>query len=111
MSTLYCHETTVHFWVMIDRQSVLPAIFRGLYDVGITLKYVTFVTEEQNVSSLGPPERLKKLVTVQIRFVSLRHTHSHMYPWICSPLDVSWDIYLKDPVLLMSMTWVARSTF
>ena len=94
---LRCHATTVHFLAVIDRESVLPPIFRGLCDVWSTLKSATFVTDECNASSLGPAERLKKLVAVRIRDVSLRRMHSHMYPWSCAPSDVSSDMYLKDP--------------
>ncbi len=61
---LRCHATTVHFLAAIDRESVLPPIFRGLCDVWSTLKSATFVTDECNTSSLGPAERLKKLVAV-----------------------------------------------
>jgi hypothetical protein len=47
------HETTVHFSVVIDGESVLPTIFRGPCDVWSTLESVTFVTDEENTSSLG----------------------------------------------------------
>ena len=55
---LRCHATTVHFLAAIDRESVLPPIFRGLCDVWSTLKSATFVTDECNASSLGPAERV-----------------------------------------------------
>ena len=74
LGTLCCHGTTVHFSVVIDRESVLPGIFRGLCDVWNTLKSTTFVTDEQNTSSMGPPERPKKFVVVRIRSGSLRCT-------------------------------------
>ena len=72
----------------IDRESVLSGMYRGLCDVWSTLKSATFVTDEQNTSSLGPPERPKKLVAVRIRSGSLRHTQPHMYPWSSALLDV-----------------------
>ena len=69
----------------------------------------TFVTDEENTSSLGTAERLKKLVAVRIRCVSVRRTHSNMYPWSCAPSDVSSDMYLKDPVLFMPCSAERRS--
>ena len=97
-----CHETTVQFSTVIDRESVFPTIFRGLCDVWRTLESATFVTDEKNTSSLGTVEHLKKLVAVRIRGVSLWRNHSNMYPWRCAPSDVSSDMYLKDPVLFMT---------
>ena len=107
---LRCHETTVYFLAVIDRESVLPPIFRGLCDVWSTLKSATFVTDECNVSSLGPPERLKKLVAVRIRYVSLRRMYSHMYPWSCGPSHVSSDMYVKETVLCRGRQWEPCST-
>jgi len=107
---LRCHATTVHFLAVIDRESVLPPIFRGLCDVWSTLKSVTFVTDECNASSLGPPERLKKLVAVRIRYVSFRRMYSHMYPWSCAPSHVSSDMYVKDEVLCRARQWEPWST-
>ena len=104
------YATTVHFLAVIDRESVLPPIFRGLCDVWSTLKSVTFVTDECNASSLGPPERLKKLVVVRIRYVSFRSMHSHMYPWSCAPSHVSSDMYVKDAVLCRARQWEPWST-
>ncbi len=107
---LRCHATTVHFLVEIDRESVLPPIFKGLCDVWNTLKSAVFVTDECNTSSLGPPERLRKLVAVQTRGVSWRCIHSHMYPWSCAPSHVSSDMYVKDSVLCRVRQWEPWST-
>ena len=107
---LRCHTTTVHFLTAIDRKNVLPPIFRRLCDVWTTLKSVAFVTDECNASSLGPPERLKKLVAVRIRYVSLRRMYSHMYPWSCAPSHVSSDMYVKDAVLCRARQWEPCST-
>jgi hypothetical protein len=104
------HATTVHFLAAIDRKSVLPPIFRGLCDVWSTLKSATFVTDECNVSSLEPAERLKKLVAVRIRCVSVRRMHSYMYPWSCAPSHVSSDMYVKDAVLCRGRQWEVWST-
>jgi hypothetical protein len=100
----------VHFLAAIDRESVLPPIFRGLCDVWSTLKSAAFVTDECNASSLGPPERLKRLVPVQTRCVSWRRMHSHMYPWSCAPSHVSSDMYVKDAVLCRARQWEPWST-
>ncbi len=107
---LRCHATTVHFLVEIDRKSVLPPIFRGLCDVWSTLKSAAFVTDECKASSLGTPERLKRLVAVQTRCVSWRRMHSHMYPWNCAPSHVSSDMYVKDAVLCRTRQWEPWST-
>jgi hypothetical protein len=93
----------VHFSVVIDRESVLTGMFRGLCDVWSTLKSATFVTDEQNTSSMGPPERPKKFVVVRIRSGSLWRIHPHMYPWSSALLHVYSDMYVKDPVLFMVM--------
>jgi hypothetical protein len=83
---LRCHTTTVYFLVEIDRESVLPPIFRGLCDVWSTLKSAAFVTDECNVSSLGSPERLKKLVTVQTRCV--------FFDGACTLICIPGPVYL-----------------
>jgi hypothetical protein len=104
------HVTTVYFLVEIDRESVLPPIFRGLCDAWSTLKSPAFVTDECNESSLGSSERLKRLVSVQTRCVSWRHMYSHMYPWSCAPSHVSSDMYVKDAVLCRVRQWEPWST-
>ena len=59
-----CLETTVCFSPVIDRQSVSTVIVRGLCDVWSNMNSATFVTDEQNVHSLCPPEVATNLVVV-----------------------------------------------
>jgi hypothetical protein len=73
-------------------------------------KNIKALSHECNTSSLGLPERLKRLVAVQTRCVSWRRMYSHMYPWICAPSNVSSDMYVKDVVLCRARQWEPWST-
>ena len=85
-------------------------IVRGLCDVCINIKSVTFVTDEQNALSLCPAEGPENLVAVRIPRLSVRRWKPHMYPRRSVPSDVCLDMYVKDEVLCRARQWDPWST-
>jgi hypothetical protein len=86
--TICYQETTVHFSVSIDRDSVSPGIVRALRDGWRTINCAVFITDKRSALSLCPAQGRTNLVAVRIRCVSVLHTHPHMYPRSSAPLDV-----------------------
>ena len=66
-------------------------------DTMLSWDYRAFLDDDR------PPERPKKLVVVRIRSGSLLRTHPDMYSWSSVLLHVYSDMYVKDPVLFMTM--------
>ena len=101
--TLCSHETTVHFSVAIDRESVSPEIVRVLRDGWRTINCAVFVSDERSVLLMCPAEGRANMVAVRIRCVSVLRTHPHMYSRSSAPLEVESEKYVRDTVLLHTL--------